>query len=55
MSYKENNKYLMVIKRKQDEIKLRYCKDTPIKVLMGLNFVINTLRIFLDLGYKYDL
>lgn len=45
----------MVIKRKQDEVKLRYCKDIPVKVLMELNFFISTLRIFLDLGYKYDL
>lgn len=44
----------MVISRKQDEGKRQYFKDTTMNILLGLNFVINILRIFLDLSYKYD-
>lgn len=44
----------MVISRKQDERKRQYFKDTTVNILLGLNFVINILRIFLDLSYKYD-
>ena len=48
------NKYLMVIRRKQDEIKIRYCNNIITKVLLELNFVINILRIFRSLGCKWD-
>lgn len=56
VSYKVKilHKYLMVTRRKQDEIKIRYCKDITIKVLLEFSFVINILRIFGGLGYKCD-
>lgn len=43
VSYKQKTLYLylMVARRKQDEIKVRYCKDVTIKVLLELNYVIN--------------
>ena len=44
----------MVIRRSQDDLKIRHYKDITIKVLLELNFVINILRIVLDLGYEYD-
>ena len=43
VSYKEKilHLHLMVARRKQYEIKVRYCKDITIKVLLELNYVIN--------------